>query len=258
MKRDTEFLKHNLFHDDWIGVVVNSDDPTFSGRAKVRVFGLMDNIVDDHLPWATPINAEFHGGTGGGNLSVPKPGTFVRIRFNDGDIYAPEISSIQNIDNDLINEIKEDYQGTHVIIYDPDVDLKILHQVQSGLLIYFKESFFQISPDSMVTIQTEDADSIIQMEGDTTRIVTKNNIDVAAAAKATVQADEVVVAGANTTKIGPGPNYESAILGREMFTLLRELMSYIDAKLPITGGALTGIVQSHEASIKSTNVKISK
>lgn len=258
MKRDTSFVKHNLYHDDWIGIVINSNDPTFSGRAKVRVFGVMDEIKDEHLPWATPINNDFYGSSGGGNISIPKPGQFVRIRFNDGDLYAPEISAIQNIDENLINEIQNDYQGTHVIIYDADVNLKILHQVQSGLLIFFKDSYFQITPDSMVTISTEDANSIIQMEGDTTRIVTKNEVDVAAAAKVTVTADEVVIKGSNTTKIGPGSTYESAILGDELFSLLKTMASTIDAKLPVSGGTLLGIVQSAEPIVKSSNVKISK
>jgi len=254
MKREFKFENNE---SDWLGVVINNEDPTFSGRAKVRVFGVMDGVVDNHIPWATPINSKFYASSGGGSLSIPKLGQIVRVRFNGDDIYAPEIMSLQNIDNDLINIIKEDYQGTHVLLYDPEVNLSIIHQVQSGLLIFFKGSFFQITPDSMITIQTEDADSIIQMEGDTTRIVTKNNIDIAAAAKVTVTADEVVIKGSNATKIGAGPTYQPAVMGDELIALLASLATMIDAKVPSTPGVASGLVESFKLAGRSTNVKIS-
>ena len=243
---------------DWIGVVINNQDPTFAGRAKVRVFGIMDGIKDEHVPWAIPLTAKFYAGNGGGNISIPKLGQIVRIKFNGDDIYAPEIIAIQNIDSDLIEKIKEDYQGTHVIIYDPEVNLSIIHQVQSGLMIFYKDSFFQISPDSMITLQTENADSVIQLEGDVTRVVTKNEVIVAAAAKATVTADEVVVSGANTTKVGPGPTYEPAVLGSGLWAILTTMASAIDAKAPATPGLTVGLVESLKLAATSTNVQISK
>lgn len=259
MRADTiDFNKHDLRDTDWVGIVINNQDPTFSGRAQVRVFTVMDGIIDEHIPWATPINSTIYSGDGGGNMSVPKLGSFVRIRFCNGDLYSPEITAIQNLDNTLIETIKEDYQGTHVIAFDPEYNLSIIHQPQSGLLIFYRESFFQITPDSMITIQTEDADSLIQLEGDTTRIVTKNEVMVAAASKVEVTADEVVVAGANTTKVGPGPVYEDAIISDGLFTLLSSLASIIDAKAPASPGVATGLVESQKLLAKSTNVKISR
>jgi hypothetical protein len=254
----TDFRQHNLYDNDWIGVVINNQDPTFSGRAQVRVFTVMDGVKDEHLPWSVPMNSNIFAGNGAGNLSIPKIGQFVRVRFCNGDIYSPEITSIQNIDTDLVDTIKDDYQGTHVIAHDPEYGLSILHQPESGLLIFYRESFFQITPDSMITIQTEDADSLIQLEGDTTRIVTKNEVIVAAASKVEVTADEVVVAGANTTKVGPGPIYEDAIISDGLFAMLSSLASMIDAKTPPTPGVATGLVESQKLAAKSTNVKISR
>ena len=103
MKQDIEFITHNLHEEDWIGVVINNQDPTFSGRAQVRVFGLMDGVIDEHIPWAVPQTSTIFGSDGGGNLSIPKLGQFVRIQFNNGDLYAPEIECLQNIDTNLIN-----------------------------------------------------------------------------------------------------------------------------------------------------------
>lgn len=253
---ETSFIKHNLHDNDWIGVVINITDTTFSGRAQVRVFGVMDGIIDEHIPWASPIHSEISGGDGAGSLSVLKLGQFVRIQFNNGDIYAPEILSIQNIDTTLIESIKEDYEGTHVLLYDPIADLNVIYQPTSGFMIFFHGSFFQITPDSMVTLQHADSDSIIQMEGDITRIATKNEVQVSAAAKVTVNADEVVINGANTTKIGPGP-YSHAVLGEPFIALLSTLASALDAKLPATPGVNTGLVETAKQSMMSTNVLIS-
>lgn len=258
MIHNTDFLTRNLYHEDWVGIVINNEDPTFSGRAKVRVFGIMDGMTEDHIPWATQVNSGLFGGSGGGSISIPKVGAFVRIRFNDGDVYAPEMMEIQNIDSDLINRIKDDYQGTHVLAYDPDVNLTIIHQIESGLLIFYKESFFQITPDSMITIQTEDADSVIQMEGDVTRVVTKNEIEVVAASKATVTADEVIVSGSNTTKVGPGPAYQPAVLSGGLWAILLSMASAIDAKAPATPGVTTALIENLKQAATSTNVQISK
>ncbi|HUT79859.1 MAG TPA: phage baseplate assembly protein V [Candidatus Bathyarchaeia archaeon] len=257
MKRDTTFLNNDFRDNDWLGIVVNNQDPTFAGRAQVRVFGVMDTIINEHLPWSSPVNSEIYGGDGGGSLSIPKLGQFVRIRFANGDLYSPEILAIQNIDSNLIETIKEDYEGAHVLAHDPEYGLSIIHQVQSGLLIFYKESFFQITPDSMITLQTEDAESLIQLEGDVTRIVTKNEVNVAAASKATVSADEVVVEGSNVTKIGPGP-YADAILADGMWAMLSTLAGMIDAKMPASPGVATGLVESQKQLATSTNVKISR
>jgi hypothetical protein len=61
-----------------------------------------------------------------GFLSVPKVGQFVRIQFNNGDVYAPEYTTIQNVDTELIQRIKDDYDGTHVLLYDPFEELTII------------------------------------------------------------------------------------------------------------------------------------
>lgn len=250
------FIKRDLDFNEWIGVVVNNQDSTFSGRAQVRVFGVMDSIIDAHCPWATPIDSTIFGADGSGSMSVPKLGQFVRIQFNNGDIHSPEIVGIQNLDTALIEEIKEDYEGTHVLLFDPLADLKIIYQPAAGLLVYLKESFFQITPDSMITLQHSDSDSLIQMEGDVTRIVTKNEVEVVASAKVTVSADEVLIDGANTTKIGPGP-YMHAVLAEPMWALMTTLATAVDAKLPPTPGVNVGIVEVAKQAATSTNVLIS-
>jgi len=257
MENNVNFSNSDYKNNDWIGVVVNSNDPTFSGRCKVNVFGLFETINPDHLPWAVPTNSTIFAGDGAGSISIPKIGQFVKINFNNGDIYAPEYTAIQNVDNELIERIKDDYQGTHVLLYDPLEELTIIYQRKSGFQIYYKESFFSITPDTLITLQTPDADAIIQMDGDIVNVTTKNEVNIAAGARAEVAADEVVVNGAQTTKIGPGP-YSPAILGEPMWALLTTMATALDAKMPATPGVNAGLVEAAKQSASSTNVMISQ
>jgi len=252
-----DFLNKTISDNDWIGIVVNNKDSLFTGRCQVRIFRLMDNIENTELPWAVPINSSIFGGDGAGSLSIPKIGQFVRIQFNNGDIYAPEYTSIQNVDSALSEEIKNDYEGTHVIVYDPDEELNVIYQKNRGFEIYYRESFIQIAPDSMITIQHANQESLIQLEGDKCNIVTKNEVNISAAAKVDVTADEVRLAGNQTTKVGPGP-YNHAVMAEIIFPLLETLATSIDAKMPATPGVNVGIVKQAEGAGTSNNVLISE
>jgi len=253
---DIDFINHDYDNNSWIGIVVNIKDPTFAGRCKVRVLGLMDGIKDEHLPWAVPINSTIFAGNGAGSLSIPKIGHFVRVQFNNGDIYAPEYTTIQNMDTEMIQRIKDDYEGTHVLLYDPAEELTVIFQKNSGIQIYYRESYFQITPDTLVTLSTPNGDAIIQMDGDVINVTTKNEVNIAAGARAEVTADEVVVNGSQITKVGKGP-YQMAVGGESLIALLSTLATALDSKLPATPGVNMGIVEAAKSSILSTNVMIS-
>jgi len=250
------FMNKDLHDNDWIGIIENVSDPLFSGRAQIRVFRLFDAIASSMLPWATPINSTVMASDGAGSLSVPKIGIIVRVQFNNGDISAPEYETIQNVDSQLIQAIKDDYEGTHVMLYDPEEELSMIYQRESGFTVFLKESFIQISQDSMITIQHANSDSVIQLEGENCNIVTKNKINISAGSTVTVNADEVIAAGNQTTKIGPGP-YNHAMLAEPMFALLTTLATAIDAKLPATPGVNASLVQQTKQASASANVLIS-
>ena len=247
----------DLHDNDWLGVITNNIDPTFSGRCQIRVYRLHDNLDAKDLPWAVPINSTVFAGNGAGSISIPKIGQIVRIQFNNGDIYSPEYTTIQNIDTDLIQRIKDDYDGTHVLLYDPDEELTAIYQRGSGFQIFYRGSFVQISPDSMITIQHANQDSMIQLDGDKLSIVTKNEINVSASAKVSINADEVIASGNQTTKLGPGP-YNHAVLAEVLFPLLQTMATALDAKMPATPGVNVGLVQQARQAATSTNVLISK
>ena len=245
----------NLHDNDFLGIISSNLDPLFSGRAQIRVFRLHDNLDSKDLPWAVPINSTVFAGDGAGSLSIPKIGQIVRVQFNNGDLYSPEYTTIQNIDTALIEEIKADYDGTHVLLYDPDEELNVIYQRNRGFQIFYRGSFVQISPDSMITIQHANQDSLIQLNGDKMSIVTKNEIGISAAAKITMNADEVITSGNQVTKCG-GPPYSPAVLGSVLFPLLQTMATAIDAKFPSTPGVNVGLVQQAQNACLSKNVLI--
>ena len=252
---EIDFVQHDYHDNDWIGIVTNIDDPTFSGRCQVRVLGLFDGIKPEHLPWAVPINSTVFAGDGAGTLSVPKLGQFIRVQFNNGDMYAPEYTTIQNIDTELINKIKTDYPGTHVLLFDPEEELWIIYQKQLGLQICHKESFIQISPDTLITLQTPNNAALIQMDGDAIGVVATDNVKVSAP-YVEVSGETVKVIGSQNTFVGPGP-YHFAVLAEPMWALLGTMASALDAKLPATPGVNVGLVEAAKNAATSTNVKIS-
>lgn len=81
----------------FMGVVEDNDDPTGSGRVRVRCFGFHSDpseqeILTDDLPWATLLN-----GTGGKFYSIPDNGDWVFGFFLDGrDAQHPLILGIIN------------------------------------------------------------------------------------------------------------------------------------------------------------------
>lgn len=166
----TDLLSKNLRGTEWIGEVEFNSDPDFLGRCKVRVFGIFDGKTDDlndkgsyiitteQLPWAYPSNGIFFGSgdsKGAGNLSVPKIGSKVKIIFNGGNMYSPEYTFIQDVNEDIANEIKDSYEDSHVILFDKDQQLKILYTKKDGIKISLKGSHIKINPDGSISLFTD-------------------------------------------------------------------------------------------------------
>jgi len=56
------------------GIVESIDDPTYSGRIKVRVKGMHDNISMEELPWCTYGGSSISSANGGGSISIARVG----------------------------------------------------------------------------------------------------------------------------------------------------------------------------------------
>lgn len=252
----------NLTLNNYIGKVIYNKDPDYSGRCKVRVYGLMDDIDDDCLPWFTPINSCVFAGNGNGCISIPKVGTYVRVRFANGDIYSGEYTAIQNLDPSLINEIKSNYENTHVMCYDSDKDFYVMFQpskmengtqIGKGFKIYFSDTIIQITPDGRIYCQTPDGESIIEMDGNDIKIVGGDEVTIAGATTVNVIGGTINLTG-NSVNVGKDAS-EPAVLGNNLSALLKSMCLAIQQKMPISPG-----IPSPEMvnSILSTSVKVAK
>ena len=256
-------MEGNLIHDNYIGVVVYNKDPDYTGRCKIRVFGIMDEISEEYLPWFTPINGCVFAGGGNGVLSIPKVGTYVRVRFANGDIYSGEYYAIQNIDSRLVNEIKENYENTHVFGYDGDKDFYMMfqtgqvdengNQLGKGFKIYYGDTIIQITPDSRIYFQTPDADAIIEMDGEDVKVYGGNSITIAGATEVNVIGGTINLNG-NNVNVGKDAD-EPAVLGNKLVSLLKGMCYAIQSKMPATPG--TPAPEMCDAIISNT-IKVAK
>ena len=256
---------------DWIGEVVDNEDPEFTGRCRVRVFGKFDGttvfddpdsapiIPNDQIPWAYPASGNIFGGgesKGAGFLSVPKVGSKVKVRFNTGNLYAPEYFAMQDLNQAVIDEVKDSYQNAHVLFFDEDEKAKLVYTPAKGFEFFHKDSHIVINPDSSITIEHKGTSSIIELVGSTINITANSSVNITANSKVQTQASECILNGQSVTKLGPAPGY-SAVLAEPLWTFLKMMASAIDAKLPSSPGVLSSQAASFEQLSTSKNVKLS-
>ena len=111
--------KVDLQGTSWLGEVVDVEDTLKIGRVKIKVYGLFDEIPTADIPWAYPGNNTTGGSdTGGGYLSVPKKGSIVSVKFDQGNLYHPEYFFNQQISDEVKAEIENSYANAHIIVYD--------------------------------------------------------------------------------------------------------------------------------------------
>jgi len=248
---DPEVTKH------FLGVVVDNKDPEFRGRCKVKVFGIFDFIEDGDLPWAfQKFDASFGDGGGSGRMSVPKLGSVVHVRFNNGNYYAPEYDSAQEMSPDLINELSSSYDGAHSLIYDGIEQLKVFYTALKGFTIDLKESTIVVANDNSITITHKGDQSTIELRGGKITNFANSEIESTASTKISQHSNEVWADG-KTTKLGHIPIY-SAVLSEPLWMFLKQMAAAIDAKMPSSPGTLTSLAESFEQLSTSSTVKVSK
>lgn len=248
---------------EFVGQVIFNEDPTFTGRCKVRVFGLFDDLPDESIPWFSPVNSHIFSTSGSGSISVPKVDSYVRVRFLNGDIYAGEYLNVESMDPALIDEIKDDYDGTHVLLYDAAEQLIVIYQKMSGFRIYHKGACITLDPSGNIQLKHQNNSNIIEVNDDKIIIsaasggaggASTGSIDITSGSTVNITADTVNVKG-NKVNIGPGP-YVPAVNVNELKITLQKLVSAIGLKMPI--GPDPTLAGSNFANLESKTVFISK
>lgn len=230
---------------DYIGFVVNSNDPERLGRCKIRIIGVYDNIPDDQLPWAFYGGSPVFGGgesKGGGSISVPKPGTAVKVMFLNQDIHNPIWLSVIHLNDKLRRELSESYEGSHVLLYDEDNDLKVWFTPSNGMQIYYKDSSISINPDQSILIDHKESQSNIELKA--------GQVTVNARSKVEINSPDVHVNGGKTD-LGTSPQF-SVLLGEVLLAALDTLAATVDLKWPPSPGVATATMQQARSALSKT------
>jgi len=243
--------------DNYIGTIEDIDDPQKSGRTKIRIPWLHGDIETQYLPWATQLNAEIFGlDARAGNISIPKVGGVVNVHFRDNDMYKPEYTSIQELATDVLDELNNEYVGTHIFAFDGDVKLKMYYTKTKGLTFMLDGSRINIATDNVVTIEHKDSTSMIELDGGTITVTSDSQVNITAGTRIKSEAQEIWENG-KITKIGHEPQF-SAVLGEPLMALLQLLAQMIDVKMYPTPQVAAAAVDKLKTQILSDTVRVSK
>lgn len=86
MRTTTNTTEYNGFYR---GEVVDVNDPKKSGRVRIRVFSIFDDVPVDSIPWAIMGNGVIGGLADYGSFFVPDMGSHVLVVFENGDPEQP-------------------------------------------------------------------------------------------------------------------------------------------------------------------------
>lgn len=249
--------KPNIEITHYLGVVVDNKDPEFKGRAKIRIFGIFDQLEDADLPWSYQRFEQSYGlGGGSGRMSVPKLGSVVHVQFNNGNYYSPEYKAVQELSPDLIEEIRASYDGAHSLIYDGIERLKIYYTVEKGLVIDLKESKIIIRNDNSILITHADDTSSIELKGGKITKYADQEIENTAITRIKHSSEEVWMDG-KTTNLGHSPLF-SAVCAEPLWDFLKKLAISVDSKLPATPGVNSTLASSFEQLATSQTVRVTR
>ena len=150
--RDIDDLRDKQF----LGVVELIDDPRKEGRARVRVYSIHDDLDAADIPWAYPKNKALFFGQAGkaGSISIPKVGSIVAVKFDNGNPYSPEYFAIHELAQDVKDELNTEYEGSHIILFDGDQELKIWFSATKGLTLVVKDASInlKIEPGGYIAV----------------------------------------------------------------------------------------------------------
>ena len=225
---------------EYIGKVIYNEDTTHTGRCKVRVFGLFDNLKDQNIPWFTPMNSSIFSAGGAGSLDVPKIGTIVRVKFSNNDYYSGEYMALQCVDPALVKEIEDDYDGAHVLLYDSDAELVVIYQKMTGLKIYHKGASIILDPTGSIQLKHQNNANVIELNQNNIIITTASSegggnnttgtINISSGNEINITAPNVNV-NAENIKLGKTGN-DNIVTANRLRPLLMSIMEELKAKSP--------------------------
>jgi hypothetical protein len=258
---DIEKRNADLIDKQFLGIVEDANDPDLEGRCKVRIFGIHEEAVSvEDLPWAYPKQKPLYFGQDGKSaaISIPKEGSVVAIKFDNGNIYAPEYYAIQELADDIKEELQKEgvYHGSHFLLFDGDEELKIWFTKDKGISMQLKGSRVNIGQDKMITIEHDQTQSMIQLKGSEINITADSKIIATSTTQIELNSNNIHVNG-NSVILGPNKSKaQPAVLGTSLSAALSTLAGAIDTKWPPTPGATVASIKTIEQSFLSKTTKV--
>ena len=160
------------------------------------------------------------------------------------------------IDRALAEELAQYYEGSHAILYDSASDLSILYTNTTGLRLYYKKSFIQISPDNNITIHygNESSGVQIQLSDGKIDIQAPQQINITSDNTVKVEAQSIILDGSNNVQIKGDTPGECAVNAKKLYQMLMSLAMIIDMKIP-GGHEASDIIQSSMQSIMNQQIQ---
>jgi len=159
----TEFLDEHedRLLDDYVGRVIDNNDPDELGRCRIRVFGIYGNDVSDKdIPWA--FNDKNFVGSTIGSFIVPPVGTLVGVYFEKGDIYFPHFTD-KIIDTNTISKLRgTDYPDSMVFFELDEGDYLVINR-RIGEMVYKQRLGVKIVADEEGEI-TIHSDKVVRID----------------------------------------------------------------------------------------------
>jgi hypothetical protein len=256
-----ENRSEDLIDKAFLGTVEDANDPKKEGRCRIRIFGIHgESLPLEALPWAYPKQKSLYFGQDGkaAAISIPKEGSVVTVKFDNGNIYSPEYYSVQELADDIKEELQKEgeYHGSHFLLFDGDEELKIWFTREKGISMQLKGSRVNIGQDKVITIEHNETQSIIELKGSEINITADSKITATSQSSIELNSNSIWVNG-NSVRVGPNAIKGAAVMGDQLSLVLTALATAVDAKFPPTPGATTGTVESMKPTYLSKTVTIS-
>ena len=180
--------ERDLFKQEYIGKVLDNEDPDKKGRIKVSIPNLFEGEAEN-LPWVYACNS---GGSDFISLNIPEVDSFVIVCFPHNDIYFPIYKG--SVLNEIDSDLEEDYPMSYGMV--DSIGNKFLVNKTSGeiKIIHKEGTEITIEGNGAVSVTTS---SDITLEGD--------NVNIESSGEATFE-------GIGGTNLGVGSS-STVVLG---------------------------------------------
>lgn len=163
------------------------------------------------------------------------------------------------IDRKLSEEIASDYAGSQVLLYDSEYDLSVKFQPGSGLVMYYKGSYIQMTPDNNITIHygpDETTGVQIQLTDGKVFIQAPQQINITSGNEVNIEGKVITLNASSTIRMkGDTPN-TCAVNASQLMTLLQTMATNIDTKLGESkAGICAAAVSGSREKIMNQNIR---